>query len=104
MVISAQIESELIDLSPEEAAEFLEELGVSESGTGALTRATYHLLGLRTFLSSGVKEVRAWTIHVGDTARTTSSRTETCCCSSQCLILHPVIASRGHDLPEQMTR
>jgi GTP-binding protein YchF len=68
VVISAQIESELIDLSPEEAAEFLKELGVSESGTGALIRATYHLLGLRTFFTAGEKEVRAWTIHVGDTA------------------------------------
>ncbi len=68
VVISAQIESELIDLSPEEAAEFLKELGVAESGTGALIRATYHLLGLRTFFTAGEKEVRAWTIHVGDTA------------------------------------
>jgi GTP-binding protein YchF len=68
VVISAQIESELIDLSPEEAAEFLEELGVSESGTGSLIRATYHLLGLRTYFTAGEKEVRAWTIHVGDTA------------------------------------
>ncbi|MGE0448834.1 MAG: redox-regulated ATPase YchF [Vicinamibacterales bacterium] len=68
VVISAQIESELIDLSPEEAAEFLAELGVAESGTGALIRATYHLLGLRTFFTAGEKEVRAWTIHVGDTA------------------------------------
>jgi GTP-binding protein YchF len=68
VVISAQIESELIDLSPEEAVEFLKELGVAESGTGALIRATYHLLGLRTFFTAGEKEVRAWTIHVGDTA------------------------------------
>jgi GTP-binding protein YchF len=68
VVISAQIESELIDLSPEDAAEFLKDLGVSESGTGALIRSTYHLLGLRTFFTAGEKEVRAWTIHVGDTA------------------------------------
>ena len=68
VVISAQIESELIDLSPEDAAEFLKDLGVSESGTGALIRATYHLLGLRTFFTAGEKEVRAWTIHDGDTA------------------------------------
>ncbi|HEX7859468.1 MAG TPA: redox-regulated ATPase YchF [Verrucomicrobiae bacterium] len=68
VVISAQIESDLIDLSPEEAAQFLSELGVKESGVGALIRATYHLLGLRTYFTAGEKEVRAWTIHAGDTA------------------------------------
>ena len=68
VVISAQIESELIDLSPEEGAEFLKEMGVSESGVGSLIRSTYHLLGLQTYFTAGEKEVRAWTIHVGDTA------------------------------------
>ena len=68
VVISAQIESDLIDLSPEEEKEFLKELGVNESGVGQLIRATYHLLGLRTYFTAGEKEVRAWTIHVGDTA------------------------------------
>ncbi len=68
VVISAQIESDLIDLSADEAKEFLKELGVSESGVGALIRATYHLLGLRTYFTAGEKEVRAWTIHNGDTA------------------------------------
>ena len=68
VVISAQIESDLVDLSPEEAAAFLAELGVTESGMGALIRATYHLLGLRTYFTAGEKEVRAWTIHAGDTA------------------------------------
>jgi ribosome-binding ATPase len=68
VVISAQIESDLIDLNPEETKEFLKELGVAESGVGALIRATYHLLGLRTYFTAGEKEVRAWTIHVGDTA------------------------------------
>jgi len=68
IVISAQIESELIDLSPEEGAAFLKELGVAESGVGALIRATYHLLGLQTYFTAGEKEVRAWTIHTGDTA------------------------------------
>lgn len=70
VVISAQIESDLIDLSPDEAAAFLGELGVSESGVGALIRSTYHLLGLRTYFTAGEKEVRAWTIHAGDTAPT----------------------------------
>lgn len=68
VIISAQIESDLIDLSPEEAKAFLQELGVTESGMGALIRATYHLLGLRTYFTAGEKEVRAWTIHAGDTA------------------------------------
>ena len=68
VVISAQIESDLIDLTPEEAKQFLTELGVKESGVGALIRATYHLLGLRTYFTAGEKEVRAWTIHAGDTA------------------------------------
>ncbi len=68
VVISAQIESDLMDLSTEEAREFLKELGVSESGAGALIRGTYHLLGLRTYFTAGEKEVRAWTIHAGDTA------------------------------------
>ena len=68
VVISAQIESDLIDLSADEAKQFLKELGVEESGIGLLIRATYHLLGLRTYLTAGEMEVRAWTIHAGDTA------------------------------------
>jgi len=68
VVISAQIESDLMDLSPDEADAFLKELGVQESGLGALIRSTYHLLGLRTYFTAGEKEVRAWTIHAGDTA------------------------------------
>jgi GTP-binding protein YchF len=68
VVISAQIESDLVDLEPAEAVEFLKSLGVEESGIGALIRATYHLLGLQTYFTAGEKEVRAWTIHRGDTA------------------------------------
>jgi GTP-binding protein YchF len=68
VVISAQIESDLVDLEPAEAQEFLKELGVDESGIGALIRSTYHLLGLQTYFTAGEKEVRAWTIHQGDTA------------------------------------
>jgi len=67
-VISAQIESDLVDLTPDEAQQFLAELGVKESGVGGLIRATYALLGLRTYFTAGEKEVRAWTIHTGDTA------------------------------------
>ncbi len=68
VVISAQIESDLVDLEPSEAREFLQALGVEESGIGALIRSTYHLLGLQTYFTAGEKEVRAWTIHHGDTA------------------------------------
>lgn len=68
IVISAQIESDLVELSAEEGEAFLQALGVTESGVGSLIRATYRLLGLRTFFTAGEKEVRAWTIHVGDTA------------------------------------
>lgn len=68
IVISARIESELADLSEEEALEYLKGLGVEDSGVHALIRAVYHLLGLRTFLTTGEKETRAWTIHAGDKA------------------------------------
>jgi GTP-binding protein YchF len=68
VVISAQIESELVDLSEAEAQEYLRDLGVSGSGVSALIRAVYHLLGLRTYLTTGEKETRAWTIHAGDKA------------------------------------
>jgi GTP-binding protein YchF len=68
IVVSAQIESDLVDLEPEEAAAYLRELGVEESGVGELIRATYRLLGLQTYFTAGEKEVRAWTIHAGDTA------------------------------------
>jgi GTP-binding protein YchF len=68
VVISAQIESDLVDLPPDEAAAYLKELGVAESGLGQLIRATYHVLGLRTFFTFNDEEVRAWTIHAGDTA------------------------------------
>lgn len=68
VVISAQIESELAELPPEEAREFLAGLGVSDSGVSQLIRAVYHLLGLRTYLTTGPKETRAWTIRAGDKA------------------------------------
>ena len=68
VVVSAQIEAELAELPAAEAREYLAHLGVSESGVGALIRAAYHLLGLRTFFTASEKEARAWTIHAGDTA------------------------------------
>ena len=70
IVVSAQLESELVDLSEQEALEYLRNAGVEDSGVHALIRAVYHLLGLRTFFTSGEKETRAWTIHEGDKAPT----------------------------------
>jgi len=66
--ISAQVEAELIELGEEERAEFLSGLGVSEGGLQSLIRATYRLLGLRTYFTTGEKETRAWTIRAGMTA------------------------------------
>jgi len=63
--ISARIESELIDLAPEEAKAFLKDLGVDDSGVSKLIQATYTLLGLQTYFTAGEKEVRAWTIRKG---------------------------------------
>jgi len=68
VVVSAQLESELVDLDEDEAAQYLRGLGVEDSGAHALIRAVYHLLGLRTFFTTGEKETRAWTIHAGDKA------------------------------------
>ncbi len=68
VIICAQLESDLADLSPEEALAYLKELHLEEPGLDALIRSTYHLLGLRTFFTFNDKEVRAWTIHQGDTA------------------------------------
>ncbi|MBV9269273.1 MAG: redox-regulated ATPase YchF, partial [Acidobacteriaceae bacterium] len=65
VVVSAEIESELVMLSPEERAEYLAGLGVTETGVGNLIKEAYHLLGLRTYLTTGEKETRAWTIHAG---------------------------------------
>ncbi|HEY9848832.1 MAG TPA: redox-regulated ATPase YchF [Leptolyngbyaceae cyanobacterium] len=68
VVVSAQVESELIELPEEERAEFLASLGVEEGGLKSLIRATYELLGLRTYFTTGPKETRAWTIKIGMSA------------------------------------
>lgn len=68
IMISAAVEAELIELEPEERMEFLEELGAKEAGLQKLIRATYDLLGLRTYFTTGPKETRAWTITAGMTA------------------------------------
>jgi hypothetical protein len=66
--VSAQIESELVGLSEEETEIFLTDLGLKESSLNALIREAYKALGLITFLTAGEKEVRAWTINIGDKA------------------------------------
>ncbi len=68
VVISAQIESELVDLPENEGLEYLRGLGIEDSGVHELIHSVYHLLGLRTFLTTGEKETRAWTIHTNDKA------------------------------------
>ena len=66
--ISAQVEAELIELGDDERADYLEGLGVSEGGLQSLIQATYRLLGLRTYFTTGEKETRAWTFKAGMTA------------------------------------
>ena len=68
VVICAALEAEISDLSEEDKQIFLADLGLEEPGLNRLVRAGYNLLGLQTYFTAGVKEVRAWTIHQGDTA------------------------------------
>jgi len=68
VAICAKIESEIADLEDEDKSMFLAEMGLEEPGLNRVIRATYDLLGLQTYFTAGVKEVRAWTIHKGDTA------------------------------------
>jgi GTP-binding protein YchF len=68
VVIAAGIESEIAELTAEEAAEFLADLGMTEPGLDRVVRAAYGLLGLNTFFTAGEKQVRAWTFRIGMTA------------------------------------
>ena len=68
VAICAKMEADMADMSDEDKALFLEEMGQSEPGLNRLIRAAFRLLGLQTYFTAGVKEVRAWTIHIGDTA------------------------------------
>jgi ribosome-binding ATPase len=68
VAICAAIESEIADLDDADKGEFLADMGMEEPGLDRLIRAGFKLLGLQTYFTAGVKEVRAWTIHVGDTA------------------------------------
>ncbi|PWB41663.1 MAG: redox-regulated ATPase YchF [Rhodocyclales bacterium] len=64
----AAMEAEIADLADEDKTVFLADMGLEEPGLNRLIRAGYQLLGLQTYFTAGVKEVRAWTIHAGDTA------------------------------------
>ena len=68
VAVCAAIEAEIADLEDEDKIEFLQEMGMSEPGLDRVIRAGFSLLGLQTYFTAGVKEVRAWTIHIGDTA------------------------------------
>ena len=68
VAICAKTEADLADMSDEDKALFLHEMGQDEPGLNRLIRAAFSLLGLQTYFTAGVKEVRAWTIHIGDTA------------------------------------
>ena len=68
VAVCAAIEAELSQLDDEDKAEFLEDLGLEEPGLDRVIRAAYRLLGLQTYFTAGVKEVRAWTVRVGATA------------------------------------
>ncbi len=65
ILVSAKLEEELIELTPEEGAEMLKELGITSSGLDMLIRAAYDALNLQTYFTAGVKEVRAWTVRKG---------------------------------------
>ncbi|MGB3738635.1 MAG: redox-regulated ATPase YchF [Pontixanthobacter sp.] len=68
VVVSAAIEAELVTMEPEDRVEFLDEMGLTESGLARVIRAGYELLGLKTFFTAGPKEARAWTFPAGATA------------------------------------
>jgi GTP-binding protein YchF len=68
VAICASIESEIADLDDADKKDFLADMGMEEPGLDRLIRAAFKLLGLQTYFTAGVKEVRAWTIHIGDTA------------------------------------
>jgi len=68
VAICAKTEAELADMTDDDRLLFLHEMGLEEPGLNRLIRAAFGLLGLQTYFTAGVKEVRAWTIHVGDTA------------------------------------
>ena len=68
VVLCAELERQLAEMGPEDRKVFLAEMGLERSGLERLVRAAFHLLGLQTFFTAGPKEIRAWTLHQGDTA------------------------------------
>jgi ribosome-binding ATPase YchF (GTP1/OBG family) len=68
VAVCAAIEAEIADLDEADKLDFLQEMGMTEPGLNRVIRAGFTLLGLQTYFTAGVKEVRAWTIHIGDTA------------------------------------
>jgi ribosome-binding ATPase YchF (GTP1/OBG family) len=68
VAVCAAIEAEIADLDDADKQEFLTDMGMTEPGLDRVIRAGFGLLGLQTYFTAGVKEVRAWTIHIGDTA------------------------------------
>ena len=68
VAICAKMEADMADMGDEDKALFLEEMGQEEPGLNRLIRAAFSLLGLQTYFTAGIKEVRAWTVHIGDTA------------------------------------
>ncbi|TDT68070.1 hypothetical protein EV215_1791 [Hypnocyclicus thermotrophus] len=77
VIVSAKVEAELAEMEEEDKQMFLEELGVEEAGLNRLIKAGYKLLGLQTYFTAGVKEVRAWTIKIGATAPKAASEIHT---------------------------
>ncbi|MBI5384720.1 MAG: redox-regulated ATPase YchF [Verrucomicrobia bacterium] len=77
VVLSAQLESDLLDLSEAEGKDYLQELGIKERGMDAIIHAAYRLLGLRTFFTFNEQEVRAWTLNAGQTAPKAAGRVHT---------------------------
>jgi hypothetical protein len=92
VALCAKIEAELGDLEDEDKALFLADLGLEEPGLNRLIRAAYQLLGLQTYFTAGVKEVRAWTIHVGDTAPQAAG------------VIHTDFETRLHPRPDDRPR
>ena len=93
VAVCASIEAEIADLDDDEKQLFLADLGLEEPGLDRLVHAGYHLLGLQTYFTAGVKEVRAWTIHKGEMSLISYSM-----CSSSCQAFEEVFPRSGHEL------
>ena len=85
-VICAEIEEEISELDDDEKKMFLEDLGLTESGLEKLVKASYHLLGLMSFLTSGEDETRAWTIKIGTKAPQAAGKIHTDSAKDRCLL------------------